>query len=64
MSVIEVDRLVRATTRPYPGAFIMLDELNKLIIYKGSTNPIINSKVINFIDGQYYASDIELVIIQ
>jgi len=64
MSVIEVDRLVRATTRPYPGAFIMLDQNNKLIIWEGSTKPIQDSKGIDFFDGLYYASDFEIVTIQ
>jgi methionyl-tRNA formyltransferase len=64
MSVLEVDRLVRATTRPYPGAFLMLDAINKLIIWGGSIQPIQDSKIINFIDGPYYASDFEIVLIQ
>jgi methionyl-tRNA formyltransferase len=64
MSVLEVDRLVRATTRPYPGAFLMLDVISKLIIWGGSTQPIQDSKIINFIDGPYYASDFEIVLIQ
>jgi methionyl-tRNA formyltransferase len=40
MSTIEVDRLVRATTRPYPGAFL-IKENKKIIIWKGKIN---NSK--------------------
>lgn len=61
MSLLEVDRLVRATTRPYPGAFIMLDEFSKLIIWAGSTQPIQESRVIEFIDGSYYVSDYEIL---
>jgi methionyl-tRNA formyltransferase len=61
MSILEVDKLVRATTRPYPGAFIKLDEINKLIIWGGSTQPIQKSKSISFCDGIYYASDFEIV---
>ena len=61
MSVQEVDRLVRATTRPYPGAFIMLDQVNKLIIWKGSIQPIKESRVIDFSDGSYYVLDFEIV---
>ena len=64
MSLLEVDRLVRATTRPYPGAFIMLDEFNKLIIWAGSTQPIQESRVIEFSDGSYYVSDYEIVLTQ
>lgn len=63
MSIFEADKLVRATTRPYPGAFIKLDEIYKLIIWGGSVKPILNSKVVEFIDGSYYASDFEIVII-
>jgi methionyl-tRNA formyltransferase len=33
MSVVEVDRLVRATTHPYPGAFYYDDEGNKVIVW-------------------------------
>jgi methionyl-tRNA formyltransferase len=61
MSVLEVDRLVRATTRPYPGAFIKLDEINKLIIWGGSTQLIQESKALSFCDGIYYASDFEIL---
>jgi methionyl-tRNA formyltransferase len=64
MSVLEVDKLVRASTRPYPGAFVKLDEINKLIIWGGSTQPIQKSKSISFCDGIYYASDFEIVPIQ
>jgi methionyl-tRNA formyltransferase len=64
MSVLEADRLVRATTRPYPGAFMRLDEINKLIIWGGSTQPIQNSKALNFSDGCYFISDFEIVPIQ
>jgi methionyl-tRNA formyltransferase len=34
MTLQEADRLVRATTRPYPGAFVIIDN-KKLIIWKG-----------------------------
>ncbi|MBP6182596.1 formyltransferase family protein [Flavobacterium sp.] len=64
MSILEVDKLVRATTRPYPGAFVKLDEKNKLIIWCGSTQPIQKSKSISFCDGIYYAFDFEIISIQ
>jgi methionyl-tRNA formyltransferase len=64
MCVLEVDRLVRATSRPYPGAFIKLDEIKKLIVWGGSTQPIQESKAISFNDGIYYATDFEIVAIQ
>ncbi|GAB1462414.1 formyltransferase family protein [Pedobacter sp.] len=54
MSVTEVDRIVRATTKPYPGAYILLDGV-KRIIWEGT---ILNSKnessnVIEFKNGFY-----------
>jgi methionyl-tRNA formyltransferase len=61
MSLFEVDKLVRATTRPYPGAFIMLDEMTKMIIWNGSCKPNQNSRVIEFNDGPYYISDFEIL---
>jgi methionyl-tRNA formyltransferase len=61
MSVLEVDKLVRATTHPYPGAFIMLDESTKLIIWSGSLRPIQSAKVLNFIDGDYYVTYSEVI---
>lgn len=35
MTVQEVDRLVRAVTKPYPGAFLVLDDGRKAIIWEG-----------------------------
>ena len=61
MTLKEVDRLVRATTHPYPGAFIMSDSSTKLIIWSGSASPIQSTKVLNFIDGDYYVTDCELI---
>jgi methionyl-tRNA formyltransferase len=61
MSVLEADKLVRATTHPYPGAFIMIDESTKLIIWSGSARPIQTEKVLNFIDGDYYVINSEIV---
>lgn len=62
MSVEEVDRLVRATTKPYPGAFIK-DGKKKIIIWSGT--PKKNSKAnleFKFQDGTYTAIDYEIVI--
>jgi methionyl-tRNA formyltransferase len=61
MTLKEVDRLVRATTHPYPGAFIMLDSSTKLIIWSGSASPIKSTRVLNFIDGDYYVTDSEVI---
>lgn len=61
MTLKEVDRLVRATTHPYPGAFIMLDSSTKLIIWSGSASPVQCARVLNFIDGDYYVTDSEVI---
>ena len=34
MTINEIDRLVRATTRPYPGAFVLKNK-SKLMIWEG-----------------------------
>ena len=61
MTLKEVDRLVRATTHPYPGAYIMLDTLMNLIIWSGSASPVQSEKVLKFSDGAYYVTDFELI---
>ena len=61
MSLKEVDKLVRATTRPYPGAFLMVDKSTKLIVWSGSTQPIQNAIVIHFFDGKYYINDYQVL---
>lgn len=64
MSVIEVDRLVRATTKPYPGAFIIRND-KKVIIWKGIiSKDKIHSNVYHQIilkDGYFYATNYEVV---
>lgn len=35
MTVAEVDRLVRAVTKPYPGAFLLREDGSKVIIWEG-----------------------------
>lgn len=61
MTLKEVDRLVRATTRPYPGAFIMIDESTKLIVWSGSSQPVQSSKILNFFDGDFYVTDFDVI---
>ncbi len=63
MSVDEVDRLVRATTKPYPGAFINR-EGKKIVIWKGIMS---NEKIdnitfheIKLFDGYYYATNYQV----
>jgi len=63
MSVEEVDRLVRATTKPYPGAFIIQDS-KKIIIWSGGLRPC-NGKEDSFCiklnNGDYWATSFEVV---
>ena len=64
MSVNEVDRLVRATTKPYPGAFITRGD-KKVVVWKGiMSKQKIESNVyheINLKDGFYYATHYEVL---
>ncbi len=63
MRVVEVDRLVRATTRPYPGAFV--ERANgRLRIWAGrpaSADPYPAAGVVRlgFADGEYDVTDAE-----
>jgi len=60
MTVGEVDRLVRATTRPYPGAFIAL-EAGETIIWSGRIGRHDDASfVLEFSDGAYSVLDSEL----
>jgi len=60
MSVEEVDRLVRATTKPYPGAFIM-DGEKKIIIWSGIPGKHVNASMeLEFLDGIYSVIDYEI----
>jgi len=61
MTLYEVDRLVRATTYPYPGAFKMIDNESKILIWRGSLLPQENSVPIQFIDGLFYAIEYEIL---
>lgn len=45
MSLEDIDRLVRATTHPYPGAFLVSDE-KKCIIWSGQINEIKRSRFV------------------
>ncbi|WP_321516509.1 formyltransferase family protein [Marinifilum fragile] len=64
MTVEEVDRLVRATTKPYPGAFIMEDG-KKIIVWSGSTLQSIGNEesiCIKLSNGDYWATNFEEVL--
>lgn len=60
MEVDYVDKLVRATTRPYPGAYLQLEKNKFLKIWKGSKLFQENSYKINFQNGVYYATDFQI----
>ncbi|GAB5429129.1 MAG: methionyl-tRNA formyltransferase [Devosia indica] len=61
MSVAEVDRLVRASTRPYPGAFVVIEGV-KYLVWAGSlssTTPD-NELAIACQDGLFFAQEFEV----
>ena len=59
MTVNEVDRLVRATTKPYPGAFIMVGK-KKVIIWAGTPGKHSNAYIrLKFKDGIYSVLEYE-----
>lgn len=63
MHLLEVDRLVRATTKPYPGAFICIEN-KKIIIWAGiMSKEKIESEVyfeLKLKDGYFYATNYEV----
>lgn len=54
MSKLDVDRLVRATTRPYPGAYLELSKELKKVIWRGSLTSVPGAEELNLKDGIYY----------
>ena len=63
MTIDEVDRLVRATTKPYPGAFIIRGD-KKIIIWEGimsteKKESTVNHEII-IKDGFFYATNYEV----
>lgn len=61
MTVDEVDRLVRATTKPYPGAFIM-DGEKKIIIWSGTPGKHADASMeLELIDGIYFVLKYEVI---
>ena len=62
MNMMFVERLVRATTKPYPGAFVINDR-HKIIIWEGkpSKEKIKNNSFVELVlsDGYYYATNFE-----
>lgn len=59
MKVVEVDRLVRATTHPYPGAYY-IENNQKLIIWEGKIGEHAGKRI-EFADGIYIVLDYEMV---
>lgn len=61
MSLLEVDRLVRATTRPYPGAFVDASGKARLRVWGGSLTEPFRGEVrpLAMSDGTYFATDFE-----
>lgn len=59
LTVSEADRLVRATTRPYPGAFLELGNGSRLRIWAGSTTQTQDGTghEIPLLDGSFFATD-------
>ena len=60
MTISEIDRLVRATTHPYPGAYF-LDGDQKYIVWSGSTFHKKGSLPYQALDGIYWILDFETV---
>lgn len=61
MSVQEVEIVVRATTHPYPGAYKVLEDKTKLVVWAGALSPRENAVQLHFCDGVYYAIDYEFL---
>jgi len=60
MTTKEIDTLVRATTRPYPGAFVLKNK-SKLIIWEGKKGKALDGIKIKCIDGYYTATNYQKV---
>ena len=60
MTIAEMDRLVRATTRPYPGAFVENPDGTATIVWAGSTTRPARSVplAIPASDGTYWATEV------
>lgn len=54
MSKLDVDRLVRATTRPYPGAYLELSNELKKVIWRGTLTCVPGAEELSLKDGIYY----------
>lgn len=54
MTVAEIDRLVRAVTHPYPGAY-WDGPLGRIVVWAGSTQYVDGATPIPAVDGTYWA---------
>jgi methionyl-tRNA formyltransferase len=67
MSVDDADRLVRATTRPYPGAFIRESDTSIIRVWAGApagaAAPPAGARRLSFRDGDYDALDWDVEIV-
>jgi methionyl-tRNA formyltransferase len=59
MTVARADRLVRATARPYPGAFLALPDGRRLVVWQGTPGRVEArpAVLLHFSDGVYSATD-------
>ncbi len=58
MTIEEVDRLVRATTHPYPGAFYINSNGEKVIVWSGSKTE--GNFEFQCVDGIYYIKEFQI----
>jgi len=64
MSIDEADRLIRATTKPYPGAFI-IENNKKTIIWSGKKGVDSSASfMLDFKDGKYSVLEFEQIVIK
>ncbi|WP_205859181.1 formyltransferase family protein [Pleionea sediminis] len=60
-SVFEAERLIRAVTHPYPGAYYFNDQGQKVIIWKASVDEGKNNMSLKFYDGTLIVEEYDLV---
>lgn len=60
MTSADVDRTVRALTRPYPGAFVRLDDGQVIRIWEGTVDPSVEGHGLETGDGTYIVTRYDL----
>ncbi|QBX55847.1 methionyl-tRNA formyltransferase [Nocardioides seonyuensis] len=65
MTVAKIERMVRALTRPYPGAFVTQDEQTVRIWAGSAAAPSVGqpSYPVHAVDGTYWATDYEVEVV-